>query len=89
MLEQILQFNYQELGAIGMLILILFFVVRSVIKTNRYLINQNQANIKDFLNELNHNQTLNREALKANTDALGKMSEINDRLLNLLKKNGN
>lgn len=89
------QLSYGELGAVGLLVLILFFLVRSIVKTNRQLIRDNQDNIKEFMQALNHQQTKNRDALHNNTVILEKMTanldqnnHINEKLISYLKKNG-
>lgn len=77
------------------LIAIFFWFLKNLLNTNKHLVKQNQENIVSFLNQLNHQQTLNREAQDRSTQALEKMTvnldqnnHINEKLIEYLKKNG-
>ena len=97
MIESILklaaQDNIQFGAATLALIAIFFYIIRSILNSNKILVDQNQENVVQFLEQINHNQTKNREALASNTEALKKISElvdrnnvINERLLGIIDK---
>lgn len=74
------------------LIAIFFYFLKSTLNTNKDLVEQNQKNIAEFLNQLNHQQTQNRDALTSiagvvekMNDSLEKNNEVSERLIDYLK----
>lgn len=84
--------NVQFGGVTLILIAMFFYFLKSLLNANQTLVDDNQKNIATFLDQINHQQTQNREALASNTLVLGKMNEnldknneINEKLVELLK----